>query len=454
MAERPKITLVGGGSVNWSPRLLNDMMLKEGLGEADYYLLDIDIKAAERVAKLCAKMAKKRKLGCKFTPTSDETLAFENASSIIITISTGGLDAMSHDLAIPEKYQIYQTVGDTVGPGGWSRALRNIPVFARWAKKINKLAPDAWVLNYTNPMSSLTKTLCDLLDQPVVGLCHGLYEVYRVLQQVFELESEDEIKTRFGGVNHFFWLLDMSIRGRDGYAMLRERLRGRNFSELVAEAYVDEAGFSSRYKLAGELLNQIGYLPYLGDRHTSEFIPGYLNIDEGRLTDFNLKRTTIEERRERAAKRANEIEDMIAGKKPTPEKASRETAADITAIRIHGGEMIDVINTPNRGQIANLPFGSVVETLGVVNSVGFTPLSVGELPCQIHALTLPHAINQDMLVEASFEGDKEKAMQALLADPLCSHLPKCRTREMGEELLKANARILPKPFGRAAALKI
>lgn len=475
MVKRFRIVLVGGGSVTWSPTILNDMMLKEGLGDAEYVLLDLNREAAERIAKFARLLARRRRLGCTFQATTNQKAALEGADSIIITVSTGGLDAMQHDIAIPESYSIYQTVGDTVGPGGWARGLRNIPVFIKLAQDIKAVAPDAWVLNYTNPMGTLTRTLTNVLDQPAVGLCHGVFEVFGAMKTIFKLESEDEIKVRFGGVNHFFWILDISIAGQDGYALLRERMKGRTFSQLMAEVHGDPPGHRPRYALASEFFSQVGYLPYGGDRHTAEFVSGYLNIDEARLADFNLIRTTVQERRDRMARQRKDVDDMIAGRKPLPKNvASRETAADISATKAVGlalrsaglakagpsqlrraaGEFIDVVNLPNRGQIANLPLGTVVESMGVVNGLGFTPLTVGNLPESALNLVLPHARNQALIVDAIFQADKEMAMQALLNDPLCSHLPKSKIRRMGEELWQAHRLLLPKPFGAAPAVKV
>jgi len=430
-------------------------MLKEGLGDAEYVLLDLDRTRSERVAAMARRLAERRRLGCVVRPMVNADRALEGADSVIITISTGGLHAMARDLAIPEKYGIFQTVGDTVGPGGWARSLRNIPVFVRLARKVRRRAPGAFVLNYTNPMGTLTSTLCRLLDQPVVGLCHGVFEVYRVLMQVFGLKSEDDLSMNFGGLNHFFWVLDFAVRGRDGYALLRRRIKGRRLFELVAEAYVDPAGFHSRYRLASELFEQVGYLPYFGDRHTCEFLSGYINGEEARLEAFRLIRTTAQERQRKMDLRRRRLEAMIAGREPLPgDQPSRETAADITTVKALGGHLIDVVNLPNRGQIANLPAGAVVETLGVVTPMGFTPLAVGPLPRPVHGLVYPHAVNQQMIVEAMFEGDREKAMQALLNDPLCSHLARSTARRMGEELLRAHAAMLPRPFGTAPALRL
>lgn len=196
--------MVGGGSVNWSPKLINDLMLKKGLEKAEFSLLDIDLESAEKIAKLGRKLSEKRELSCSFEATSDEEVAFTDANYVIITITTGGLDAMGYDLKIPEEYGIYQTVGDTVGPGGWARGLRNVPVFANMAKKTEKLSPHALVLNYTNPMATLTNVFYKVSKLPTVGLCHGVFEIYRILMEIFDLKKEDEIKVNFGGTNHFF----------------------------------------------------------------------------------------------------------------------------------------------------------------------------------------------------------------------------------------------------------
>ena len=135
MAKKVKVTIIGGGSAKWCPKLLNDIMHKEKLRGTEFRLLDIDLEAAERMAKLGRTISKNGKYDCTFIPTKDEDEALDNTDSVVITISTGGLDAMEPDLKIPEKYGIFQTVGDTVGPGGWARGLRNIPVFIHLAEK-------------------------------------------------------------------------------------------------------------------------------------------------------------------------------------------------------------------------------------------------------------------------------------------------------------------------------
>lgn len=450
MAKPVKIAMVGGGSYNWTPRLVRDMVLTPGLENAEFRLLDINLTAAQEVGAAARRMCEDWALPATFEATKDEARALDGADFVVITISTGGYDAMQHDVHLPEKYGIFQTVGDTVGPGGWSRGLRNVPVFAHLAEQTKRYAPRAAILNYTNPLTTLTKTLALTTDQPVVGLCHGLFECYRTLMAIFGLKSEDEIKANFAGLNHFFWILDFTVRGRDGYAMLARKTKKAPFAELVKDVHKDEAGFHSDKWVASECLAEFGKLPYVGDRHISEFFSRYLAPDEARLKEYRLVRTMVKERRANLKKRRKYVQDLASGKQSLEKERSRETAADIVSAISSGTEFVDVVNVPNRGQVSNLPEGAVVETLGVVNALGFTPLAAGPLPQNILNVTMPHVVNQELIVQAALEGDKKKAMDALINDPLCSHLTIPAIKRMGGELMEKNRKWLPQFFGKGS----
>jgi alpha-galactosidase len=373
--------------------------------------------------------------------TDDEAAALTEADFVIITISTGGLEAMAHDLAIPEKYGIYQTVGDTVGPGGWSRTLRNVPVFVHLGEQLARYAPHAVVLNYTNPMASLTATLIEVSGLRTVGLCHGLFENYAALEALFGVE-EQELSLNFGGLNHFFWVLDFAVRGEPGYPLLEERLGQRSLEAALHDGTVDEHGFHSHQTLASELYEQYGYLPYIADRHTSEFLSGYLNSTPEALERYNLKRTTIEER-ERMRQEARQRALELASGEREPSSRSRETAVDIIIAVSQHEPFVDVVNLPNEGQIDNVPRGVVVETLGLVDGLGFRPISVGALPPVIERLIAPHCTVLELTLDAALCGDEEMALQALTLDPLCSHLSPAEARAMGRELMQATKKWLP-----------
>jgi alpha-galactosidase len=291
-----------------------------------------------------------------------------------------------------------------------------------------------------------------MAPQPVVGLCHGLFENLATLSKIFNLKSEDEIAAHYCGINHFFWVTDFTVRGKPGYPMLAAKLRGgKRLDDLVGQAYKDAFGHVSvRSLVASELYEEFGVLPYFGDRHTVEFFGRYLTRTRDTLRKYKIHQTTIAERRKWARAARKRVQDWGEGRTPLPMTPSRETAADIMAARWANHQFLDVMNLPNIGQISNLPLGAVVETPGVVNATGFSPVSMGAMPAQLADLTLPHVYCQNLIVEAGIEGDWTKAYRALIADPLCSWLPVPAIKKMGRELLEANKQYLPQFFGKKA----
>jgi len=443
-----RIAWVGGGSYNWGPRLLRDIILTEGLEESELRLLDIDGRAAKEMAALGRKLTKEWKVGARFLPTTNQKRALEGADFVLITISTGGVEATAKDIKIPEAFGVYATVGDTVGPGGWARALRNFPVFRQLGADIVQLAPEATVLNYSNPMSVLTKVLAIEVGERVVGLCHGVYENSATLQAVFRLKSEEDLTLNYGGLNHFFWVLDFTVRGEPGYPALRERLGTRSLAQVVRSVHKPNLGFHREKRLASELYDTFGYLPYVGDRHICEFLSGYINSPvstKGRtpaMDRYRLERTPSLMRKTGQRRARRQLLRWIDGTDELPRQRSRETAADIIAACALDREFIDVVNVPNQGQIANLPAGSVVETPGVINAVGFTPVAVGPLPEGTLDLVLPHAVNQDRIVDACYAGDMTMALESLSNDPTTSHLPFARVKKLGDRLVRAHRKYL------------
>ncbi len=441
MRCNPKIVMVGGGSYNWCPRLLSDLMRTPEMEGAEVVLLDPNAQAAEEVRAAGEAIARALNKEYRLWATKSEAEAFQGADFVLITISTGGLEAMAHDLAIPERYGIFHTVGDTAGPGGWSRALRNVPVFVHLAQQIERYAPRAVVLNYTNPLAVLTGTIAHVSALRVVGLCHGVFENYQVLQKLLSVEEKD-LAVRFGGVNHFFWILDFTVKGQPGYPLLREKLAGKTLDEALYEGTIDEMGFHSHHKLCDELFSEYGYLPYVGDRHTCEFLPGYITPSLSSLERYKLVRTSVQERYGYRDKARQWTLDLLSGK-ATPPARSRETAVDIMMAFWHGRPFVDVVNLPNVGQSDNLPRGAVVETLGIADGLGFRAISTGSLPPVLQQLVAPHCQEQLMVLEAALKGDRKLALEALMIDPLCAHLSPRQVREMGLELMAATKEWLP-----------
>lgn len=435
-----KIVMVGGGSYNWCPRLLCDLVQTPELENSEVILLDPNLAAANEVKAAADRVCRDNGKKFNFTATSSEDKAFRNADYIIITISTGGLDMMRHDLEIPERFGIYHTVGDSVGPGGWSRLLRNVPVFEKMARKIERLSPRAVVLNYTNPMAGLTGAIFAVSSLRSVGLCHGVMGTLIYLKRLFGVEDVD-ISVRYGGVNHFFWILDFKVKGENGYPLLREKL-GSSTLLKYDKASKDPAGFSdNNHELFAEIFEHYGYLTYSADRHTCECFTAYIT-DQAMIKRFKLIRTSVEDRRKGLEASRKLTLDMASGKEGML-KRSRETAVDIMKAIATNTPFIDVVNLPNIGQIDNLPRGAVVETLGLVDSAGFAPIGIGSIPEQLRSLTESHCVVQKMTLEAALTGNRKLALEALMLDPLCAKLAPSDIKKMGLELMAATREYLP-----------
>lgn len=447
MAKK-KIVLVGGGSKAWTSNIVKDMLLTDALKDAEYVLYDIDRKAADLVAAVLGKVQGQIGTKAKIVVTDKEATAFKGADYVVITISTGGLTSMARDLAIPEEYGIYHTVGDTSGPGGWARLIRNFDTFVGLAESINHYAPGAMVLNYTNPMATLTNVLCRLCEGPVVGLCHGLFENLAFIKNLYRIEDENLISARYAGLNHFFWITELRCGGRDLLADLNRRLKRKGFTELRREAHPDPMGFTSHRELATELWKASGVMPYLGDRHTCEFLPAYITSRKN-MRKYKLVRTSIAERRKMYSDLARVLRQWARSGMPEDGlKRSRETAADLIAAHVTGRSFIDVGNLPNIGQIANLPLGTVLETAMRVDGNGFDPIVFGDLPDVPLGMIAPVAHVYDLTVDACFADDPAMAIQALQLDPVCSHLNKEQVTEMGKRLIRAHRKYAPRLAAR------
>jgi galacturan 1,4-alpha-galacturonidase len=432
-----KIVLVGGGSAKWTPVIARDLLMTESLSDAEFVLYDINKQASDRAAAFCTKLAARLGVQARFISTDQREQAFAGAQYIIITITTGGLAAMAHDLAIPEEYGIYHTVGDTSGPGGWARVIRNFDVFVSLARDINRYARGAVVLNYTNPMSMLTDVLARLLEGPVIGLCHGLFENLEFIKNLYGLEREDDIAVQYGGLNHFFWMTQAHAHGTNIIDDLATRLKTQSFSDLK-RPFNEEGEIGPDREVATELFHLTGVLPYLGDRHTCEFFSWYITSPDN-MRNYRLVRTAISERYADAAQQVKELEGMLEGEIPGDFlMRSRETAADIIDAHSQGRVFIDVGNLPNVGQIGNLAHGVVVETAVRVDGNGFTPLTFGPLPRIVQGFIEPWARVYTMTVDACFARDKALALQALRLDPVCAPLNSGQVIEMGERLLAAH----------------
>jgi alpha-galactosidase/6-phospho-beta-glucosidase family protein len=445
----PKIAVVGGGSYQWGTKIIQDVALSEDLRGSILTLHDIDPEALDDLYHWGGKMVDLAGADLALEKTGDLADALSGADFVVLCISTGGLDAMTHDLEIPARYGVVQTVGDTVGPGGLFRALRNIPVVVDIARVMEDRCPNAVMLNLTNPMTTLTRAISKTTSVQCIGLCHELFSTLAVLSKMFDV-PEEALDVRVAGVNHFIWVTRVAVRGKDVTRETFRRIADGEAREIVLESAGDNPDpFVNTWGFRTELCRIYGYLPAAGDRHLCEFLPGYL-ADERERERLDLRVTTIDVRRERLAVSREQVRRMIEGKDPIDLKRSREEISDIISAMVTGKNSVNIVNLPNEGQIRDLPVGAVVETYGAISGLGASGVAFGEFPAPIVALVRPHVFNQEMIVEAGLTGDMDLAFQAFLNDPLVSHHPD--SQNMFEEMFEAHSQYLPQ-FGESSNLR-
>lgn len=440
-----KIAIVGGGSYQWAPMLLRDIALEPALAGAQVVLYDIAPEPLALVGRWAERLNQALPQPLTVETTTDRATALAGADAVILSIAVGGLEAMRHDLEIPLRYGIVQTVGDTVGPGGLSRALRHIPVVVDLVRAMAQLCPDAWLLNLTNPMSALCRAAARAGWRRVIGLCHELFGTLRMISELLAV-PESHLQVNVAGINHFIWILGLWVDGQDAWPRLRAAIAQATPPDL-SHLPPERRPFADRRLIKFALFQTYGALPAAGDRHLAEFFPFFLgpHADAGRR--YGVEVTTIEHRqRLRAALRAR-LERQIAGEEPIPLTPSREEVAPILAAIRQRRPSVHIMNLPNRGQVANLPPEVVVETLGVVDGATARGLAAGDLPPAIHSLVARHVVTQELTVEAALRGDRNLARQALLNDPLVTDF--ARADALLDDLLQAHRAYLPQFFDRA-----
>lgn len=441
-----RICFIGGGSYNWMPKLLGDLALTPDLA-GSVVLHDLNATALDDIQRYGQRVFERTGSHFNIETTTDLDRALDGAQFVVVTITTGGLDTMALDLDIPERYGVFQSVGDTVGPGGLSRALRNVPVLVGIAQAMERRCPEAWMLNLTNPLTVLTRAVTLTTRIKAMGLCHELFGVRGALMRQFGA-SVDDFEMSVAGVNHLIWILNMTIGGRDGLQMVREMAAEGGTPPLPPGRGDWHEPFVDRWKLKLKLFELFGALPAAGDRHLAEFFPYFLLEETGQGADYGVQLTRIAHRRQQVASARSAVHAAIAAPELPSVTRSSEATADIVSAVVNGRSVRTIVNLPNTGQIDNLPRGAVVETLAEITSAGAHPLVVGALPLGVLSTLQPHVVNQELIVRSALEGDRQLALQAMANDPLVHDMGKAEL--MLDELLAAHAEYLPQFRSRVA----
>jgi len=423
-----KFVFIGAGSSVFTLRLVGDILSEKAIVAGELVLVDINpviLKETEQAVKALIKYADR---DFKVSSYVDFREAIPDADFVFMTIATGGYDRWKKDIEICTRHGISQSVGDTIGPGGIIRTLRTIPVIVEIAHEMEKVCPDAWMINYTNPEGAVCLALQRYTKVKNFGLCHGTPDTAKMIaSDVFGVPFE-RFDYRAAGVNHFTWFTDMKIDGRDVYPEFRERFI--------------ESGAGATFPISLELFDVYGYYPAPGDRHVGEFVPFYMKDEVLLEKDYKWKNNDFvvvdgwkaEERAlfDDVRLHGRRFEELLCG--------SGETATHFIRALMNGEPAIEMVNVINNGYIDNVS-DVIVEVPTYIDQFGLHPQKIGDLPAGIAAQCDRLGREYVIMVDAAVKCDYKLARQAMFLDPLCANgnYPEALLRD----LIRENLDLLP-----------
>ncbi len=415
----PKISIIGAGSVVFARRLLQDIVCVPELDDSTVSLMDTDPGRLELIGEFVKKLVRDTENSIKIETTVNRREALADSNYVVTTIRVG--DSYERDIGIPLKYGVDQSVGDTVGPGGVFKALRTVPVLMDICVDIEDVAPDATLLNYTNPMAIACWVIADATDVRTLGLCHSVQHTTAALADYIGA-PRDSVNGWVAGINHLAWFLRFERDGEDAYPELFEAM--------------DNPEIYTRDTVRFEIMRQFGYFVTESTRHMSEYTP-YFRTNTDVIEEFSLNQ--IRQDLQRRGTRADDhyaqlLKDTNSDKRLTAER-SEEYASRIIEAMETGRPTVVNANVQNVGLIDNLLEFSCVEVPILIDKLGFHPMAVGELPGQLAALSRSNQAVQQLAVQAIIDGNREAAFHAIALDPLTSAvLSLAEIREMFDEM--------------------
>jgi alpha-galactosidase len=425
------------------------------LTESEIVLQDINPEPLPAIEAFVRHVTGLKGAGITVRSTTDRRDALGGADYVVVCISTGAFDSMRHDLEIPERHGIKQAVGDTVGPGGIMRALRNIPVLVDIARDMEEICPDAWMFNITNPMTTLCRAVTRETSVKTVGLCHEITGAQFTLSQILDVDFRS-FDFEVVGVNHLPIITQLRIDGEDAMDRLREKLADpekladepiylpdeirRELGDVASEFTKRDLVTSNRVKFA--LFERFGVLPGAGDRHLVEFFPGFLTEESEWGKRWNVGLTSIADREIWVDRYKAEFAKLGAMTE-VPNMPSGEMVAPMIDSFLRDKPRHLPLNLPNAGQCPDLPADAVVESMVTASGSGLEGRDHGHAPAVLTESLRRIVASQEMTVEAAISGDRDTAVNAMLLDPLAGRIDFDHVAQMTDEMLAATARWLP-----------
>ena len=451
-----QIAYIGGGSRGWAWTFMTDLALEDEIS-GTIRLYDIDRKAAQTNEVIGNHLMNRpeAKGDWKFEVKDSLKEVLTGCDFAVISILPGTFDEMASDVHLPERLGIYQSVGDTAGPGGIIRGLRTIPMFVEIAEAIKKYAPDCWVINYTNPMSLCVKTLYHVFPQiKAFGCCHEVFGTQKVLRGIYEEETGDkiadwhDIHVNVVGINHFTWFTEASYKGVDLFPVYKNYI-DHHFEEgyqLEGENWMNSS-FKCANRVKMDLFCRYGLIAAAGDRHLAEFMPGneYLN-DPETVASWKFGLTTVDWRKEDLKKRLERSHRLAAGEEEIDLTPTGEEGILLIKALCGLGRVVSNVNIPNTaGQIPTLPENALVETNALFDRDSIHPVAAGKVPENVKALLMPHIENHERTLKAALTCDEELVVQAFLHDPVVKgkQPQEAQVRSLVHDMIENTRKYLP-----------
>lgn len=426
-----KISFIGAGSVQFTTAVVKDITTFPALDNAQICLMDVDSYHLQEITRCVEYIRKELNSGINISSTISREEALKNADAVIITVFNGDVEIWRHEIEIPMKYGVNINVGDTRSVSGIFRALRNIPLMLDICHDIEKLCPNAVVLNYTNPMAMLCKAMQTHTKVDVTGLCHSVQSTSRMLAEWAGVDYAD-LRYTCVGINHMAFFTELTVNGRDIYPAVR--------------AKIEAPEYYNKEKVRNEMFKTFGYYVTESSGHNSEYTAWFrkrpdlirrycaqegANWNPGEYA-FSLKQRQDPQRFDKLVQKFLET--------PLTKERGKEYAANILNARIGDGTPFDFnANIINNSSVQNLPYDACVEIPVTATKDGYVRKFQGKLPSNIAPLVAYTAGIENLAVEAWEKKSKALVCQAVSLDPLCSAVLSLEEiRKMCDELFALN----------------
>jgi alpha-galactosidase len=445
MVKPPKIVCIGAGSAVFGLSNLATIVRSERLRGSEIVLVDIDEDGLEIITALAQEMNRTWSAGMKIWGTTDRTEALPQADFVVVSVQVGPREEVWElDWQIPLKHGVRQPYAENSGPGALAHTARNVPLILAIARDMEERCPDAWYLNFTNPMIRLTWAVARYTTIKVVGLCHQLYWAYAmagaVLADRWGLEYPDDfhvhtdysnVQQLFKGIAQGYAHLDIKAAGLNHFSWvydIRDKQTGEDLYPLLRQRWLQE--FRRDFEpLTREVFEIFGLMPTAGDTHMAEYLAWTHDPITKPWEKYDLKLQSWEENRQRRADRWEQARTIAAGERSVEElrdAVSEGVPEIIEAMVFNDNSYHQQLNLPNNGLIPNLPADAIVEVPGMIARNGVQGIGCPPLPEGIAELCRRELALSSLVVDAAVLGDRQLALQALLLDPMINDIDRAR----------------------------